>query len=393
MHRSRRLCVALRDSETAWHAPHCGVDCGPVALRYPTPLRCPPIRRRPAIVLRHPDLRRYLSGALHRRPWPPRSRPWPSAGRCSASSGDPVRPRAWWRSRSSCRSSSSSFRPGHVADRYDRRRVQLLHLRPAGRLRRGAPGTVARRRDRHWLRSSRSWSLFGIARAFNQPTGQALLPNIAPDRSVFPQRGRGQLVAAARSRRSPAGPRRRARPARRRGGLRAGAGAAGRRHRPRRGPARWRATGCAREPVSWATLLSGITFVRSRPIVLGSISLDLFAVLFGGATALLPIYAGEILDVGPAGLGVMRAAPAVGAAVLAAVVTVRPLRRASGGGCSAAWRSSALATIVFGMSTELRAQPGGAGGHGRRRTWSASTSGTCSCSSRRRTRSAAGSAR
>ncbi|MBW3612726.1 MAG: MFS transporter, partial [Chloroflexi bacterium] len=53
----------------------------------------------------------------------------------------------------------------------------------------------------------------------------------------------------------------------------------------------------SREPVSWSTLLSGITFVRSRPIVLGSISLDLFAVLFGGAAALLPIYAGEILDV------------------------------------------------------------------------------------------------
>lgn len=107
------------------------------------------------------------------------------------------------------------------------------------------------------------------------------------------------------------------------------------------------------EPVSWATLLSGITFVRSRPIVLGSISLDLFAVLFGGATALLPIYAGDILDVGPVGLGVMRAAPAVGAAILAAVVTVRPIRRHVGRWMFGGVAAFGLATMVFGLSESL----------------------------------------
>src|SRR5690606_37613148 len=86
----------------------------------------------------------------------------------------------------------------------------------------------------------------------------------------------------------------------------------------------------SREPVTLPTILSGMTFVRSRPIVLGSTSLDLFAVLFGGATALLPIYAGEILDVGTVGLGAMRAAPAVGAALLAAYLTIRPLDRHMG---------------------------------------------------------------
>jgi hypothetical protein len=87
--------------------------------------------------------------------------------------------------------------------------------------------------------------------------------------------------------------------------------------------------------------------------VLGSISLDLFAVLFGGATALLPIYAGEILDVGPAGLGAMRAAPAVGAAVLAAVVAVRPIRRHVGRWMFGGVAAFGVATIVFGLSTSL----------------------------------------
>jgi hypothetical protein len=103
--------------------------------------------------------------------------------------------------------------------------------------------------------------------------------------------------------------------------------------------------------VSVETLLSGIRFVRSRPIVLGSISLDLFAVLFGGAAALLPIYAGEILDVGPAGLGLMRGAPAVGAAAIAAVLTVRPLRRHVGRWMFGGVAVFGVATIVFGVTT------------------------------------------
>ena len=105
--------------------------------------------------------------------------------------------------------------------------------------------------------------------------------------------------------------------------------------------------------MSWSTLLSGVTFVRSRSVVLGSISLDLFAVLFGGATALLPIYAGEILDVGPVGLGVMRAAPAVGAALLAAIVAVRPIRRHVGRWMFGGVAALGVATIVFGLSTSL----------------------------------------
>lgn len=107
------------------------------------------------------------------------------------------------------------------------------------------------------------------------------------------------------------------------------------------------------EPVSWQTLLSGIRFVQSRPLVLGAISLDLFAVLFGGATALLPIYARDILQIGPDGLGLLRTAPAVGAAVCALVLAVVPLRRHVGRWMFGGVFAFGIATVVFGLSTHF----------------------------------------
>jgi MFS family permease len=83
-------------------------------------------------------------------------------------------------------------------------------------------------------------------------------------------------------------------------------------------------------PVSWHTLLEGLRFVRSRPIVLGAISLDLFAVLFGGATALLPAYAHDILGAGPTGLGFLRTAPGVGAALCSIALAMFPITRRVG---------------------------------------------------------------
>src|SRR5271169_1376075 len=77
-------------------------------------------------------------------------------------------------------------------------------------------------------------------------------------------------------------------------------------------------------------ILTGLRFVFSRPAILGAISMDLFAVLFGGATALLPIYARDILHVGPWGLGLLRSAPAVGAAAMAFALAQRPLARRAG---------------------------------------------------------------
>ncbi len=103
----------------------------------------------------------------------------------------------------------------------------------------------------------------------------------------------------------------------------------------------------------FARVAEGIRFVRERPVVLGAISLDLFAVLLGGAVALLPVYARDILHEGPFWLGVLRAAPAVGAAVTALVLTRWPIERRTGismFGCVAIF---GVATIVFGLSTNL----------------------------------------
>jgi MFS family permease len=95
----------------------------------------------------------------------------------------------------------------------------------------------------------------------------------------------------------------------------------------------------------------GVKFVRSRPVVLGAISLDLFAVLLGGATALLPVYARDILHVGPLGLGFLRSAPAVGAFSMAFVLTHWPIRQRVGVKMFAAVALFGIATIVFGLST------------------------------------------
>jgi MFS family permease len=240
---------------------------------------------------------------------------------------------------------------GHVADRYDRRRVQLLTyvleaicaLALLGIALAGVTATAP---------VFGVMVLFGIARAFNMPVGQALLPNLAPiglfPRAVAVSSTLGQVATIA----GPAV-----------GGalVLLGVGVAygvafvlivlgvilvvG-----LRGGGR---DDAEREPVSWASLLSGVQFVRSRSIVLGSISLDLFAVLFGGATALLPIYAGEILDVGPVGLGVMRASPAVGAALLGAALALRPIRRNVGRWLFGGVAVFGLGTIVLGLSTSL----------------------------------------
>ena len=83
-------------------------------------------------------------------------------------------------------------------------------------------------------------------------------------------------------------------------------------------------------PVSWHTLLEGLRFVWSRPIVLGAISLDLFAVLFGGATALLPAYAHDVLRAGPTSLGLLRTAPGAGAALCSIALAMFPITRRVG---------------------------------------------------------------
>ena len=191
--------------------------------------------------------------------------------------------------------------------------------------------------------------LFGTARAFAMPTGQALLPNLV---------GREQFGTAVALNSSTwqvatiAGPAL--------GGLVYLAGATvvyatvavllavsvALLFLVRRGGER----AAAPEAPSLKSLLSGLGFVWSRRPLLGAISLDLFGVLFGGATALLPVYAADVLHVGPAGLGVLRTAPGVGAAVCGIVLGLAPITRHVGRWMFGGVAVFGLATIVFGLS-------------------------------------------
>ena len=104
---------------------------------------------------------------------------------------------------------------------------------------------------------------------------------------------------------------------------------------------------------TWESVGAGISFIRGQPVVLGAVSLDLFAVLLGGATALLPVYARDILHVGPWGLGLLRSAPAVGALVMALLIARRPIQRHAGAILLGAVGVFGLSIVVFGLSHNL----------------------------------------
>jgi len=108
-----------------------------------------------------------------------------------------------------------------------------------------------------------------------------------------------------------------------------------------------------REPINLKTVLAGIAYIWKQKVVFGSISLDLFAVLLGGAVALLPAYAREILHTGPWGLGLLRSAPGVGAGAMAILLAYWPLRKRVG--VTMLWCVTAfgICTIVFGISRSL----------------------------------------
>ncbi len=108
-----------------------------------------------------------------------------------------------------------------------------------------------------------------------------------------------------------------------------------------------------REPVSLRSLFAGIVFIRNQPVILGAISLDLFAVLLGGATALLPVYARDILAAGPVGLGLLRSAPAVGALTMSIFLARNMVEHRIGWVMSGAVVIFGVATIVFALSTSF----------------------------------------
>jgi MFS family permease len=99
-----------------------------------------------------------------------------------------------------------------------------------------------------------------------------------------------------------------------------------------------------REPVTLGSVFAGAAFIRSRPVMLGTISLDLFAVLLGGATALLPVFARDILEAGPIGLGLLRTSPAIGAVAMSLVLGRFPITRHVG-------RTMLIAVAIFGAAT------------------------------------------
>ena len=239
---------------------------------------------------------------------------------------------------------------GHIADRYDRRKIVSLCFA----LETLCSGVLLwyTRHGGHAV-----WPIFallalhGVARAFMMPTSQAMVINLVP-KELF-----GKAVALNSSSFHVAviaGPML--------GGLLYGLG-----------PATvyaWVAgllavatlLSCAvrlhgqvlqREPTSWHTLVQGLRFVWVRKPVLGAISLDLFAVLFGGSVAVLPAIAHDVMHVGPLGLGLMRTAPGVGAALTAVALTFLPISRQVGRWMFGGVAVFGVATVVFGLSTSL----------------------------------------
>jgi MFS family permease len=239
---------------------------------------------------------------------------------------------------------------GHVADRYDRRRVttlaQIIEALAAALL---AFGTARGFMTRELILAA--VFLFAIGRTFEAPTMQALVPALVPApllaRAVAGTSSATQAAIIT-------------------------------------GPALGgflyvvspvltyglcaflfllgsvlihllpvRAQQVDRRPASLGDFFAGISFIRRNPVVLGAISLDLFAVLLGGALALLPIFARDILHTGPWGLGLLRASPAIGALAISVVLTRRAPRRHVGRIMFTAVAGYGIATIVFALSTSF----------------------------------------
>jgi MFS family permease len=119
---------------------------------------------------------------------------------------------------------------------------------------------------------------------------------------------------------------------------------------------RVRAAQGRRPAASYAMALEGLRYIRRNKLILGAISLDLFAVLLGGAVALLPVYAREILKIGASGLGILRSAPGVGAVIMALVVARWPLQRHAGAIMLWCVCGFGVFTVVFGLSRNRRSR-------------------------------------
>ena len=239
---------------------------------------------------------------------------------------------------------------GHVADRYDRRKVAALCQSLQGLIALAlAVGSATDNVTRELIFALAF--LLGATRSFEMPATQALLPNVVPP-GLFPR----AVAASASATQSativaPAV-----------GGFLYAFGSIW-----VYGPTvalyaivcmltlslQARGQVVQRGRASIESLLAGIRFIRSRPDILGAISLDLFAVLLGGATALLPVFAKDILLTGPLGLGLLRSAPAVGALLMSVWLARFPFERNVGRTMFTAVGVFGVATIAFGLSTSF----------------------------------------
>jgi MFS family permease len=239
------------------------------------------------------------------------------------------------------------FAAGHAADRYDRKSVaQICQLAEAVTAAYLAWGTFAGRLTVPEIFAA--LAVLGVTSAFESPASSALLPGVVPEgvlqKATALASGTFQIAAIS----GPA-----------LGGV-AYAIAPGASYALMAmfsllagissGMIRLQGPVVTKDPPTFAALFAGVGFVRRNPAILGTISLDLFAVLLGGATALLPIYAHDILQTGPWGLGVLRAAPAVGALLMTAVLARHAITRRVGMRMFQAVIVFGLATVVFALS-------------------------------------------
>jgi len=241
---------------------------------------------------------------------------------------------------------------GHTADRFNRRTIMLLCY-AGNALCSAMLLDIALRGAKSVHPIYLVLVMVGTVRAFSMPAGQSLVPQLVPEKHFPNAVAWGSTVFQTATILGPA-----------LGGLIYAlvhgpaavyatsmtaslvATAAVARIRPR-------AAQRLREPVNLTTVFAGLRYIWRQKLVLGSISLDLFAVLLGGAVALLPVYAREILHTGPWGLGILRSAPGVGAAGMAILLAHQPLRRRAG--ATMLWCVAGFGgfTIVFGLSRSL----------------------------------------
>ena len=239
---------------------------------------------------------------------------------------------------------------GHVADRHDRRRIVAIAQAVAGVASLLLTvGTASGMLTRDWILAI--VFVVGLARAFEGPTLLALVPALVPQ-PLLPRAVAGASAVGQ-------------------AGMIVGPAIGGFLYAV--SPVVVYAACCAlyflgsvligllrtsphrvkREPVTLERLFAGIGFIFGNPLVLGAIMLDLFAVLLGGAMALLPIFARDVLATGPWGLGVLRASPGIGALIVSLLLTQFPPRRRVGHLVFAAVAGYGAATIVFALSSSL----------------------------------------